>query len=171
MEIIDISEHPPTDADILSFWEMIFAPDQTQWDYEEDLALAQKPEEEILQFFRDQILTRDTNHAFWVRADGHIVGMAGLERFTEPSKAHCAELGFGVRTAYQRQGIGYALVCAALEKARDLGLRRIECSCFANNVPAIRLLEKAGFHNEGLRMGAIQKHGELRDIRLFGQLL
>jgi RimJ/RimL family protein N-acetyltransferase len=97
--------------------------------------------------------------------------MAGLDRFTDPSKAHCAELGFGVRKTHQRRGIGYRLVSAALDRARALGLKRIECSCFADNAAAIHLLKKAGFRDEGLRIGAIQKHGALRDIRLFGRLL
>lgn len=33
------------------------------------------------------------------------------------------------------------------------------------------LLEKAGFRQEGYRVGAILKHGQLRDIREFGLLL
>jgi RimJ/RimL family protein N-acetyltransferase len=171
VEIIDIKEHPPDDVDILSFWEMMFAPDQIAWDYDENQSMAEKPDHEILRFFRETVLPREMNDAFWARADGLIVGMAGIDRFTEPSKAHCAELGFGVRQAYQRRGIGYQLVIAALKKARALGLKRVECSCFADNAAAIHLLEKTGFHDEGLRIGAIQKRGRLRDIRLFGLIL
>ena len=117
VQIFSPRDHPPTDVDILSFWQMMFAPDQTEWDYEDNTALARKPDAEVIHFVRNTVLVRETNHGFWAREDGQIVGMAGLNLFTEPSKSHCAELGFSVRAAYRRRGTGYHLVTAALDKA------------------------------------------------------
>jgi RimJ/RimL family protein N-acetyltransferase len=150
---------------------MMSAPGQTRWDYEENRAFYDKSDAQVIQFFRSKVLTRTTDLGCWAREDGQIVGMASIHRFGVPSKTHCGELGFGVREAYQRRGIGYQLVRAVLDKARGVDLRRIECSCFSNNDPAIGLLRKAGFREEGLRIGAIAKHGRLRDIREFGLLL
>ena len=104
MKIFSPRDHPPTDADILSFWQMMFAPDQTQWDYEDNAHLVHIPDAEVIHFVRNTVLTRETNHGFWAREDGHIVGMVGLNLFTEPSKSHCAELGFSVRAAYRLRG-------------------------------------------------------------------
>ena len=170
-EILYLRDRVPTDAEILSFWRMVFGPDQTRWDYEENQHLVKMPDDEVVQFYRSKVSSRETSHAFWAREDCEIVGMAGMNRFTEPSKRHCAELGFGVREDCRRRGIGYQLICAVLGKAREIGLKRIECSCFADNVAAIGLLCKAGFRVEGIRIGAILKQEQLRDIRLFGLLL
>ena len=97
--------------------------------------------------------------------------MAGINQFSDSFREHCADLGFGVAETHQREGVGYRLVCAAIEKARQLGLKRIESDCLTDNHPAIALLRKAGFKEEGLRRNAISKAGQLRDIRLFGLLL
>jgi RimJ/RimL family protein N-acetyltransferase len=171
VEIFYTQEQIPTDEDILSFWEMIFAPEQTVWDYEVDHAFIQKTDQEILSLFRNTVLTRDANHAFWAREYNQIIGMAAINGFTELSKQHCAELGFSVRLEHRRRGIGYQLVCAVINKAQESGFKRLESSCFADNIPAIHLLRKANFVLEGTQIGAIQKQKQLRDICLFGKLL
>ena len=170
-EIYNPRERVPTDDDILSFWQMMSASGQTRWDYEDNQEFYCKSDKEVIQFFRSKVLARTRGLGCWAREDGQIVGMASINRFTEISREHCGELGFSVREAYQRRGIGYQLVLAVLSKAREEGLQRIESSCFADNEPAIGLLHKAGFREEGLRIGAIKKQGQLRDIREFGLLL
>ena len=170
LEIFSPQEQVPTNEEILSFWRMLSAPDQTEWDYDNNEEFYRKSDEDVIRFFRSKVLARTTALAYWARDDGEIVGMASIHRATEPSKEHCGELGFSVRQAYQRRGIGYRLVLAVLGKAREAGLQRIESSCFADNEPAVGLLRKAGFREEGLRVGAIKKHGRLRDIREFGLL-
>jgi RimJ/RimL family protein N-acetyltransferase len=170
-EIFSPQESVLSDEDILSFWQMMSAPSQTRWDYEDNEAFYRKPDAEVIRFFRSKVLTRTTGLGCWAREEGQIVGMASINRYTSPSREHCGELGFGVREGYQRRGIGHQLVRAVLDVARGEGLKRIECSCFAHNEPAMGLLHKAGFREEGLRTGAIEKQGQLWDIREFGLLL
>ena len=57
-----------TDVEILSFWEMMFSPDQTRWDYEDNTAFAQKTDAEILDLYRTKIMPRTTTIAYWARA-------------------------------------------------------------------------------------------------------
>ena len=159
------------DKEILSFFRLLAQPNQRTWDYEQGQAFASKSPRELTEFYRQKVQPRPNNHGFWAIEDGKVVGMAGLNCFQEPFKAHCAELGFGVARKSQRRGIGMALVRTCLEKARQLSLRRVEANCFAENLAAIALLKKAGFVEEGLQRGAIQKHGQLRDVRVFGILL
>ena len=171
IEIFSPKEQVPTDDEILSFWEMMAAPGQTRWDYGDNQAFYRKSDEEVILLFRSKVLPRTTSFGYWAREDDQIVGMASVNRLTDASKEHCGELGFSVREGYQRRGIGYQLVRAVLGKAREEGLRRIECSIFADNRAASGLLRKAGFREEGLRIGAIKEHGRLRDVREFGLLL
>lgn len=172
VEIFDPRAQPLTDDEILSFFHMLHTPDQTKWDYEEpDLEIEGQPEEVLIDTFRSTFLLRQNNYALWAREAGQIVGMVGINRFEESSRAHCAELGVGVATAYQRQGIGYRLVSAIVERAREVGLKRLEADCLVENEAVIALLRKASFQEEGTRIGAVQKQGAFRSIRLFGLLL
>lgn len=178
MELFDPRAVPLSDNDILSFFRMINAPDQTAWDYDDpdDESPAGEHEEphsqvELLQRFRDNFLPNPQNFALWAKDKGQVVGMVGINRFEAPSRAHCAELGIGVAAAYQRQGIGNRLATGVIQRARREGIRRLEADCLADNMAVIMLLRKVGFAEEGVRVGAIQKQGTLQDMRFFGLLL
>ncbi len=51
-----------------------------------------------------------------------------------------------------------------------LALQRIEANVLDSNPASARVLEKNGFHEEGLRRGAILKADGLHDLRMFGRL-
>ncbi len=161
-----------TDEEILSFFRLINAPDQTEWDYEEpEDAASGQAQSDLVQGFRANFLPNPHNFALWAKERGQIVGMAGINRFESPAKAHCAEFGIGVAHSHQRQGIGYRLAMGIIERARAVGIKRLEADCLAENVAVARLLQKVGFVEEGLRAGAIQKQGVRRDVRLWGLIL
>jgi RimJ/RimL family protein N-acetyltransferase len=151
---------------------MMTGSDQLQWEYDDSWAreLA-TPEEHVRSFREHREKQRGQNHPLWAVAAGRIVGMIGINRHTDNARAHSAEIGFGVTATFTRRGIGRQLVMAAIEKARLLGLKRLEADCFADNVASTTLLGKCGFKVEGVRIGAICKDGTLRDQRLFGLML
>lgn len=60
----------------------------------------------------------------------------------------------------RRRGVAEALVAAAGEEARRLGLAFITLEVRAGNEPAIRLYEKQGFTQVGLRRGYYEKPKE-----------
>lgn len=60
----------------------------------------------------------------------------------------------------RRRGVAEALVAAAGEEARRLGLAFITLEVRAGNEPAIRLYEKQGFAQVGLRRGYYEKPKE-----------
>jgi ribosomal-protein-alanine N-acetyltransferase len=85
---------------------------------------------------------------------------------------HRAEIGFIMAKAYW--GDGYAL--EALQAAIDhsavaLRLRRLSARIHLGDVRSARLLERLGFHEEGLLRGYVDREGERRDCQLFGLLL
>ena len=82
--------------------------------------------------------------------EGAIVGSASLQRLGG-RRAHAASLGMGVHDAHTGRGVGTALLGALLGVADDwLMLARVELTVYADNAPAIRLYERAGFAREGL---------------------
>jgi ribosomal protein S18 acetylase RimI-like enzyme len=60
----------------------------------------------------------------------------------------------------RRQGVGWALLEAAVVWARVAGVRKLELHVFPWNEPAIRLYEQFGFEREGYRKGHYHRAGE-----------
>ena len=88
-----------------------------------------------------------------------VVGRLSLARDPHPASTHVADLGLMVASEYRRQGIGRALLTAAVEWASDAGIRKLELHVFTWNEPAIRLYESFGFEREGMRRAHYSRDG------------
>jgi RimJ/RimL family protein N-acetyltransferase len=95
---------------------------------------------------------RHTHAAVFVAetADG-IVGRISLARDSHPASEHVADLGVMVAEPHRRQGVGRALMEAAEDWAREVGVRKLELHVFPYNVAAIALYEEMGYEREGYR--------------------
>ena len=83
-------------------------------------------------------------------AGGGILGCAAITIPVAVRRRHVGELGLVVHDAWQRRGIGTALLRSLVDLAdRWLNLTRIELTVYADNAPAIALYEKFGFVREG----------------------
>ncbi len=81
--------------------------------------------------------------------EGQVIGQLGLQVMQNPRRRHAGEIGMGVAEAYQGQGVGSALLRAALDLADNwLALRRVELLVYPSNEPAIALYERFGFEVE-----------------------
>lgn len=101
----------------------------------------------------------------FVALDGdQVVGWCQISLFNREVFEHRGTLGMGVVQAYRRRGIGQRLVAHALQKAKDMGLERVELEVFASNAPAIALYEKMGFVTEGVKKRARKLDGLYDDI-------
>ena len=82
---------------------------------------------------------------------GTVVGMIGLHPESRPRRNHAAHIGMSVHDAHQGQGVGQALLEAAINIADGwLNLRRLELTVFTDNDQAIALYERLGFEREGV---------------------
>ncbi len=95
-----------------------------------------------------------------------VVGWADVFPFWAHAIAHRGSLGMGVHPTYRGRGIGRRLLAACIEKAWRTGLTRIELEVRADNGPAIRLYEQAGFEHEALRDRAMRFDGVYYDVVL-----
>jgi RimJ/RimL family protein N-acetyltransferase len=93
-------------------------------------------------------------------SDGAIIGRLSLARDTHPASAHVADLGLMVAKDARRQGVGRALLHAAVEWARGAGVRKLELHVFPWNEPAIQLYERFGFEREGYRKAHYRRAAE-----------
>ena len=105
------------------------------------------------------------------RDDGAIVGRLSLARDTHPASAHVADLGLMVAKDARRQGVGWALMEAAVEWARASGIRKLELHVFPWNEPAIRLYERFGFEREGYRKAHYRRGAEDVDAVLMAYVV
>ena len=106
-----------------------------------------------------------------IEIDGEACGSIAV-RPGRGARAHVAELGYWLGRRYWGQGRMTRIVATYLDWAIPaLGLLRIETSVLDSNPASARvLLEKNGFVREGIRRGALRKHGRLHDLHLFGRL-
>jgi len=98
--------------------------------------------------------------------DGAIVGRLSLARDAHPASAHVADLGLMVAVDARRQGVGRALLEAAVEWARGTGVQKLELHVFPWNEPAIALYERFGFEREGFRKAHYRRGDEFVDAVL-----
>jgi RimJ/RimL family protein N-acetyltransferase len=98
-------------------------------------------------------LRRYAHAAVFVAEEGSgvIVGRLSVGRDPHPASAHVADVGLMVAMAARRQGVGKALLEAAVGWARSAGVRKLELHVFPWNEAAIALYESVGFEREGYR--------------------
>lgn len=133
------------------------------WRYREAIA----DFEGFIQLCSDEALGRNLAHGrvpqstFWlVRDEQRILGCSRLRHtlnaFLEEEGGH---IGYDVRPSERRQGYGTLLLRLILDKARDLGLKRVLITADSPNIASWRIIEKNG---GVLRGEAVSQHtGEL----------
>lgn len=92
--------------------------------------------------------------------DNQVVGQLGLQVMQNPRRRHVADIGMGVSEPFQGQGIGSALLRAALDLADNwLALKRVELVVYSSNEAAVALYERFGFEVEAEMAGYAYQYG------------
>lgn len=99
-----------------------------------------------------------------------VLGQIGIEQFASPRRRHVANIGMGVVERARGQGVGSALVGAAVELCEGwLGVRRIELETYVDNAAAIALYGKFDFAVEGTARGYALRAGRFVDVLLMAR--
>lgn len=81
-------------------------------------------------------------------------------------------IGYWIGKPYQKNGyMAEAVLALAAYAFRELGLHRIDAASLPENIASIRVLEKCGFHNEGLARQYLCINGRWQDHVLFGLIV
>ena len=133
------------------------------------LAMLQAPPlEEAAEFVRNNI--RKGNPQFVALVGDRVVGWCDVFPEKRETMAHGGVLGMGVVEGYRGRGIGAALIRATLERAKAVGLTRVELTVREDNLRAKALYEKAGFAVEGVKRKAALFEGKYFDLILMSLL-
>ncbi|WP_300438959.1 GNAT family N-acetyltransferase [uncultured Mameliella sp.] len=118
----------------------------------------------------EQQLFSTSSHSIVADLHGGAVGMICLMP-RRGRQAHMSDMYLGVRDDAAGNGVGRALLAAALDLADNwLGLRRIYIEVAAGNDSALRLYESAGFEHEGVLRGDTLTDGRLQDSVAMGRM-
>ena len=120
---------------------------------------------DYLEFVREQKPER----SFAVEFDGEAIGGLGFQIGIDISRMS-AEMGYWLGEPYWGRGLATRVAAAASEWAfAEYKLNRVFALVFSHNVASIRVLEKAGFQQEGSRRSAI-KNGIVLDQLIFAKV-
>ena len=130
--------------------------------------LEARPLPAIRKFVLDNI--RTGNPQFVALEDGRVVGWCDICRMDRPVYLHAGVLGMGILKEFRGRGIGRRLILAALERAREVGIERVELTVYVSNKRAIRLYKSVGFAREGVQRKGRKLDGVYEDVLMMARL-
>ena len=103
--------------------------------------------------------------------EGRLIGGIGATR-ADDVHAHTAVVGYWLGTEFWGRGLASELVGALVRyMTEETDVEQLTATCFGWNPASMRVLEKNGFVNEGVRKGVVRKWGRTTDLWIFGKLL
>ena len=101
--------------------------------------------------------------------DGQLIGTCGYHRWNR--RFFRAEIGYDLSPTCWGQGYMTEALCAVIQNGFGrMGLNRIEALVYTENVRSIGLLQKLGFHKEGLLRDYFYRDGQFYDHHLLALL-
>lgn len=90
------------------------------------------------------------------RLAGYLIAIGGTAR----KNKHSAYIVIGVLREHQGKGIGTALFQELENWALQNGLHRLELTVITENIAGVKLYEKAGFQQEGVKRDSLYMNGK-----------
>jgi [ribosomal protein S5]-alanine N-acetyltransferase len=115
---------------------------------------------------------RDYGHAFFIfeTKNNELVGAISLSHVRRGAE-QSATLGYWIGMKFARQGyMTNALNLLIRHSFGTMGLHRLEAACLPSNAASKKLLESAGFKQEGYAPSYIKIAGHWEDHLLYGRL-
>ncbi|MFT5685667.1 MAG: ribosomal protein S18 acetylase RimI-like enzyme [Myxococcota bacterium] len=111
-----------------------------------------------------QLISQDSSCQLLARQDGRLVGMVLIRGGFLARMAHVGKLEIFLSADCRGKGLGWTLMVAALDWARDQAvLRKIGLTVFEDNTRAVGLYRALDFEVEGRRVGEYREpDGTLR---------
>ena len=93
---------------------------------------------------------------FWLIDDNEFIGGLSLRQVLNENLLKVGgHISYEIRPSKRRQGYGTEILSLGLEKAREIGLRRVLITCDEDNIGSKKIIE----HNGGMLENAIEVEG------------
>ena len=110
---------------------------------------------------------RGTGYGFVILKDGLVVGQLNVANVQHGSLSS-ATIGYWIAKSTAGQNIMPTAVALAIDFLMDdVGLHRVEIDIRPENLPSLRVVEKLGLRQEGLKERFIHIDGAWRDHKIF----
>lgn len=119
-----------------------------------------------------QDVREKVGYAFFIfqRTDEALMGGLTISNIRYGVSQSCS-LGYWMGEPHAHQGYMTEVMPALFPFIfNDLGLHRVEAACLPENLPSMRLLERAGFKPEGIAREYLKINGRWQDHRLFAKI-
>jgi ribosomal-protein-alanine N-acetyltransferase len=105
-----------------------------------------------------------------LKDEAELIGTIGYHQWVKAS-GHHIRVGYDLAATYRRRGIMTEALEAVLRYGFEtMRLNKVEALTDLRNVASIRLLEKLGFHQDGVLRENMYFHGRFIDEAVFSQL-
>ena len=113
--------------------------------------------------FIEMVNDHKTNKIFAIANEDGLIGVIGLHPFTDIYR-YTAEIGYWTGEPFWGMGYATQAVRWIVEYTwRATQIVRIEAGVFPFNIASMRVLEKCGFHKEGIKRNYLYKNDKICD--------
>ena len=110
---------------------------------------------------------KEYSFGIYLKDNGKLVGGISLFQISRGSLQKCL-IGYSLDQQYNGRGYTTEAVSLAVEFAfNELKLHRVEAGVMLSNMGSMRVLEKAGFHKEGIEQKGVKINGQWEDHQIF----
>jgi ribosomal-protein-alanine N-acetyltransferase len=125
-------------------------------------------------YISSSIKQREEDKAYsfgiYLKDNGKLIGDISLYHISRGSLQRCL-IGYSLDKQYNGRGYTTEAVYLAVEFAfNELNLHRVEAGVMLSNIGSMRVLEKAGFHKEGIEQKGVKINGKWEDHQIFATI-
>ncbi len=165
-ERLQITALEESDASVIASW---YTDAEFVRRFEATPARPKGREEIVARIIEARNSQEDYLFGFRLRGADALVGWGALDQINWRNRVAWLALALG--PDHWGRGLGgEALHLLLVYAFRELGMHRVQLTVFANNGPAIRLYERAGFCREGVYREFLLRDGKRVDMLLMGML-
>jgi ribosomal-protein-alanine N-acetyltransferase len=107
------------------------------------------------------------NFGIYLKDNGKLIGDVDLFNIARGALQRCL-IGYSLDKQYNGKGYTTEAVSLVIEFAfNELKLHRIDAGVMLHNIGSMRVLEKAGFHREGIEQKGVKINGQWEDHQIF----
>ncbi len=120
------------------------------------------PKEQTFEYY-GRVFSAGHVHLVAMR-DDEVLGWCDILPLAGQMRSHVGILGIGIAASERGKGLGRKLILAAIAKATERGLTRIELTVQSENHPARALYRSVGFVHEGTQRCGWRLDGQYFDV-------